>query len=151
VAAAVTGGSTRAASVAAGLGAVPDEADLILVHDAARPFATPELVSRVLEALGHADGAVPGVPLTDTVKRVSGGLVVETPDRSQLVAVQTPQGFRADVLRRAHAQTVEVLAAATDCASLVEAAGGTVAVVEGDPANLKVTTPADLAEARRRC
>lgn len=151
VAAAVTGGSTRAASVAAGLGAVPDEADLILVHDAARPFATPELVSRVLEALGHADGAVPGVPVTDTVKRVSGGLVVETPDRSQLVAVQTPQGFRADVLRRAHAQTVEVLAAATDCASLVEAAGGTVAVVEGDPANLKVTTPADLAEARRRC
>lgn len=151
VAAAVTGGSTRAASVAAGLGAVPDEADLILVHDAARPFATPELVSRVLEALGHADGAVPGVPVTDTVKRVSGGLVVETPDRSQLVAVQTPQGFRADVLRRAHAQTAEVLAAATDCASLVEAAGGTVAVVEGDPANLKVTTPADLAEARRRC
>lgn len=151
VAAAVTGGSTRAASVAAGLAAVPDEADLILVHDAARPFATPELVSRVLEALGHADGAVPGVPLTDTVKRVSGGLVVETPDRSQLVAVQTPQGFRADVLRSAYAQTAEVLATATDCASLVEAAGGKVAVVEGDPANLKVTTPDDLAEARRRC
>ena len=82
VAAAVTGGSTRAASVAAGLAAVPDDADLILVHDAARPFATPELVSRVLEALGQADGAVPGVPLTDTVKRVSAGLVVETPDRS---------------------------------------------------------------------
>ena len=101
VAAAVAGGSTRAASVAAGLAAVPDDADLILVHDAARPFATPELVSRVLEALGQADGAVPGVPLTDTVKRVSAGLVVETPDRSQLVAVQTPQGFRADVLRRA--------------------------------------------------
>jgi 2-C-methyl-D-erythritol 4-phosphate cytidylyltransferase len=92
VAAAVTGGSTRAASVAAGLAAVPDEADLILVHDAARPFATPELVSRVLEALGHADGAVPGVALTDTVKRVSGGLVAETPDRSQLVA----QRLRAD-------------------------------------------------------
>ena len=94
VAAAVTGGSTRAASVAAGLAAVPDDADLILVHDAARPFATPELVSRVLEALGQADGAVPGVPVTDTVKRVSAGLVVETLDRSQLVAVQTPQGFR---------------------------------------------------------
>jgi 2-C-methyl-D-erythritol 4-phosphate cytidylyltransferase len=78
-------------------------------------------------------------------------MVVETPDRSQLVAVQTPQGFRADVLRRAHAQAADVLAAATDCASLVEAAGGTVAVVEGDPANLKVTTPDDLAEARRRC
>jgi 2-C-methyl-D-erythritol 4-phosphate cytidylyltransferase len=152
VAAAVAGGSTRAASVAAGLAAVPDDADLILVHDAARPFATPELVSRVLEALGQADGAVPGVPLTDTVKRVSAGVVVETPDRSQLVAVQTPQGFRADVLRRAHAQTAQVAAAAaTDCASLVEATGGSVAVVEGDPANLKVTTPDDLAEARRRC
>jgi 2-C-methyl-D-erythritol 4-phosphate cytidylyltransferase len=151
VAAAVTGGSTRAASVAAGLAAVPDDADLILVHDAARPFATPELVSRVLEALGQADGAVPGVPVTDTVKRVSAGFVVETPDRSQLVAVQTPQGFRADVLRRAYAQPAEVLAGATDCASLVEATGGRVAVVEGDPGNLKVTTPDDLAEARRRC
>ena len=82
VAAAVAGGSTRAASVAAGLAAVPDDADLILVHDAARPFATPELVDRVLEALGQADGAVPGVPVTDTVKRVSAGLVVETLDRS---------------------------------------------------------------------
>jgi 2-C-methyl-D-erythritol 4-phosphate cytidylyltransferase len=150
VAAAVAGGSSRAASVAAGLAAVPDDADLILVHDAARPFAKSELVSRVLEALGQADGAVPGVPLTDTVKRVHAGVVVETPDRSQLVAVQTPQGFRADVLRRAHAQADE-LAAATDCASLVEATGGRVAVVEGDPANLKVTTPDDLAEARRRC
>ena len=151
VAAAVTGGSTRAGSVAAGLAAVPDDADLIVVHDAARPFATPELVSRVLEALGHASGAVPGVPLTDTVKRVSAGLVVETPDRSALVAVQTPQGFRADALRRAYAQPAQVLAAATDCASLVEATGGRVAVVEGDPANLKVTTSDDLAEARRRC
>jgi len=150
VAAAVAGGSSRAASVAAGLAAVPDDADLILVHDAARPFAKSQLVSRVLEALGQADGAVPGVPLTDTVKRVHAGVVVETPDRSQLVAVQTPQGFRADVLRRAHAQA-DKLAAATDCASLVEATGGRVAVVEGDPANLKVTTPDDLAEARRRC
>jgi 2-C-methyl-D-erythritol 4-phosphate cytidylyltransferase len=77
--------------------------------------------------------------------------VVETPDRSQLVAVQTPQAFRGDVLRRAYAQPEAVLVAATDCASLVEAAGGRVAVVEGDPANLKVTTPDDLAEARRRC
>jgi 2-C-methyl-D-erythritol 4-phosphate cytidylyltransferase / 2-C-methyl-D-erythritol 2,4-cyclodiphosphate synthase len=151
VAAAVTGGSTRAASVAAGLAAVPDDTDLILVHDAARPFATPELVSRVLEALGQADGAVPGVPVTDTVKRVSAGFVVETPDRSALVAVQTPQGFRADMLRRAYARPAELLAAATDCASLVEAAGGRVAVVAGDAANLKVTTPDDLAEARRRC
>jgi 2-C-methyl-D-erythritol 4-phosphate cytidylyltransferase len=121
------------------------------VHDAARPFAVPELVTRVLEALGDADGAVPGTPVTDTVKRVDGGRVLETLDRAPLVAVQTPQGFRADVLRRAFAEAGDRLAAATDCASLVEAAGGSVAVVEGDAANIKVTTPADLAEARGRC
>jgi 2-C-methyl-D-erythritol 4-phosphate cytidylyltransferase/2-C-methyl-D-erythritol 2,4-cyclodiphosphate synthase len=151
VAAAVRGGPSRAESVAAGLAAVPEEADLILVHDAARPFAPPELVSRVLEALGEADGAVPGTPLTDTVKRVDGGRIVETLDRSRLVAVQTPQGFRADVLRRAFAQAGDRLAAATDCAALVEAAGGSVVVVPGDADNLKVTTPADLAEAQGRC
>ena len=151
VAVAVMGGPSRAESVAAGLAAVPEEADLILVHDAARPFAAPELVSRVLEALGEADGAVPGTPLTDTVKRVDADRIVETLDRTRLVAVQTPQGFRADVLRRAFAQAGDRLAAATDCAALVEAAGGSVAVVPGDADNLKVTTPADLAEARRRC
>jgi 2-C-methyl-D-erythritol 4-phosphate cytidylyltransferase len=151
VAAAVTGGATRAESVAAGLAAVPDDADLILVHDAARPFASAELVTRVLEPLGSADGAVPGVPVTDTVKRVQSGVVVETPERSQLVAVQTPQAFRAEVLRRAYAGPPEQVAAATDCASLVEAIGGTVAAVEGEPGNVKITTPDDLAEARRRC
>jgi len=151
VSAAVTGGPSRAESVAAGLAAVPAEADLILVHDAARPFAAPELVSRVLEALGEADGAVPGTPVTDTVKRVEGGRIVETLDRSALVAVQTPQGFRADALRRAFAQAGDGLAAATDCAALVEATGGSITVVPGDAANLKVTTPADLAEARGRC
>jgi 2-C-methyl-D-erythritol 4-phosphate cytidylyltransferase len=151
VAASVAGGATRAQSVAAGLEAVPDDADLILVHDAARPFVSAELVSRVLEALAQADGAVPGVPLTDTIKRHHAGMVVETPDRSQLVAVQTPQAFRGAVLRRAYAQPAAVLAAATDCASLVEAAGGRVAVVEGDPANIKITTREDLAEAQRRC
>jgi 2-C-methyl-D-erythritol 4-phosphate cytidylyltransferase len=151
VAAAVTGGATRAQSVAAGLAAVPDDADLILVHDAARPFVSAELVSRVLEALGQADGAVPGLPLTDTVKRHQAGMVVETPDRSQLVAVQTPQAFRGDVRHRAYAQPEAVLVAATDCASLVEATGGSVAVVAGDPANIKITTPQDLAEAQRRC
>jgi 2-C-methyl-D-erythritol 4-phosphate cytidylyltransferase/2-C-methyl-D-erythritol 2,4-cyclodiphosphate synthase len=151
VSAAVAGGASRAESVAAGLAAVPAEADLILVHDAARPFAAPELVSRVLEALGEADGAVPGTPVTDTVKRVDDGRIVETLDRSRLVAVQTPQGFRADVLRRAYAQAGDRLATATDCAALVEAAGGSVTVVPGDTSNLKVTTPADLAEARGRC
>jgi len=151
VAAAVTGGASRAESVAAGLAAVPDEADLIVVHDAARPFASAELLSRVLAALGEAEGAVPGVPVTDTVKRVDGGRVVETLDRAHLVAVQTPQGFHAGVLRAAYDRAGDRLAAATDCAALVEATGATVTVVTGEHANLKVTTPDDLAEARRRC
>jgi 2-C-methyl-D-erythritol 4-phosphate cytidylyltransferase len=151
VAASVAGGATRAESVAAGLEAVPDGADLILVHDAARPFASAGLVTSLLEALGQADGAVPGLPVTDTVKRVSGGVVVETPDRSALVAVQTPQAFRGAVLRRAYSQPAAVLARATDCASLVEAVGGSVVVVAGEQGNLKITTPDDLAEARRRC
>jgi 2-C-methyl-D-erythritol 4-phosphate cytidylyltransferase len=151
VAAAVAGGATRAESVSRGLAAVPDEADLILVHDAARPFATPVLVTAVLEALGHAEGAVPGVPVTDTVKRVQGDRVAETLERSQLVSVQTPQAFHAAALRASYAVPADRLAAATDCASLVEASGGSVAVVAGEDANLKITTSADLAEAERRC
>jgi 2-C-methyl-D-erythritol 4-phosphate cytidylyltransferase len=150
VTAAVAGGATRAHSVAAGLAEVPDDTDLILVHDAARPFASAALVSAVLAALGDADGAVPGVPVTDTIKRVEGGRVAETPDRSQLVAVQTPQAFTAATLRRAYAQPPEVIAAATDCASLVEASGGSVAVVSGEPDNIKITTAADLERARER-
>jgi 2-C-methyl-D-erythritol 4-phosphate cytidylyltransferase len=151
VAAAVTGGATRADSVACGLAEVPDEADLILVHDAARPFASPALVTSVLEALAQAEGAVPGVPLTDTVKRVQDGHVVETLQRSQLVAVQTPQAFHAQALRGAYAASPEALAAATDCASLLEAAGRTVAVVAGEPGNFKITDRDDLAAAERRC
>ncbi|HET6850638.1 MAG TPA: 2-C-methyl-D-erythritol 4-phosphate cytidylyltransferase [Gaiellales bacterium] len=150
VAAAVTGGATRAQSVAAGLAEVPDGADLILVHDAARPFASADLVSAVLAALGDADGAVPGVAVTDTIKRVEGGRVAETPERSQLVAVQTPQAFTAAALRRAYAQPAEVVAAATDCASLVEASGGAVAVVSGEAGNVKITTAGDLERARER-
>jgi 2-C-methyl-D-erythritol 4-phosphate cytidylyltransferase len=151
VAAAVVGGASRSESVAAGLAAVPDDADLLVVHDAARPFASADLVSRVLEALGDADAAIPGVPVTDTVKRVDGGLVTETLDRERLVAVQTPQAFRAGALRDAYARAAGDLAGATDCASLVARAGGRVAVVAGEPANMKITTPEDLAEARRRC
>jgi 2-C-methyl-D-erythritol 4-phosphate cytidylyltransferase len=150
VTAAVAGGATRAHSVAAGLAEVPDDTDLILVHDAARPFASAALVSAVLAALGDADGAVPGVPVADTIKRVEGGRVAETPDRSQLVAVQTPQAFTAATLRRAYAQPPEVIAAATDCASLVETSGGSVAVVSGEPDNIKITTAADLERARER-
>jgi 2-C-methyl-D-erythritol 4-phosphate cytidylyltransferase len=151
VAVAVPGGATRAESVSRGLAAVPDEADLIVVHDAARPFATPELVTAVLEALGHAEGAVPGVPVTDTVKRVDGDRVTETLERSQLVSVQTPQAFHAEALRTAYAVPADRLSAATDCASLVEASGRAVSVVAGEEANLKITTSADLAEAERRC
>jgi 2-C-methyl-D-erythritol 4-phosphate cytidylyltransferase len=151
VAAAVAGGATRSASVACGLAAVPDEADLILVHDAARPFATPGLVTAVLEALSGAEGAVPGVPVTDTVKRVVDGRVAETLDRSQLVAVQTPQAFVADALRAGYAVDSDTISSATDCASLVEACGRSVAVVPGEPGNLKITNAGDLEQAERRC
>ena len=141
VAACVTGGATRTGSVRAGVAEVPDDAAVILVHDAARPLLPADVVGRVVEALGSgADGAVPGLPLPDTVKRVSDGVVAETLARHQLVAVQTPQAFVAAVLRDALDRGEE----GTDCASLVEAAGGRVAVVEGDERLLKVTTPADL-------
>jgi 2-C-methyl-D-erythritol 4-phosphate cytidylyltransferase len=144
VTACVTGGETRSASVRAGIAEVPEDAAVILVHDAARPLLPPELVPRLLDALGEGyDGAVPGLPVADTVKRVRDGVVVETPDRDGLVAVQTPQAFAADVLRRAAAGE------GSDCASLVEAAGGRVRVVAGDERLLKVTTAADLARAER--
>ncbi len=139
VAACVTGGASRSASVRLGLAEVPPEADVVLVHDAARPMLPPELVPRLLEALAEGfDGAVPGIPLTDTVKRVRAGVVVETPDRGELVAVQTPQVFVASALRAAAAGE------GSDCASLVEAAGGRVKVIPGDERLLKVTTPDDL-------
>lgn len=139
----VAGGSTRSASVRAGLAEVPDGVEAVLVHDAARPMAHPGLFAAVLEALAAgADGAVVAVPVADTLKRVDeDGRVVATVDRTGLWAVQTPQGFRAEVLRAAHAGEPE----ATDDAALVEAAGGRVVVVTGDRRNLKVTDPADLA------
>jgi 2-C-methyl-D-erythritol 4-phosphate cytidylyltransferase len=121
---------------------------VVIVHDAARPLARPELIDRVLGGLVEADGSVPGIPVTDTVKRIAGGLVVETLDRSQLVAVQTPQAFLAEALRQAYAQP-QRSADATDCAALLERIGLPVAVVEGDPGNVKVTVPADLERAER--
>jgi 2-C-methyl-D-erythritol 4-phosphate cytidylyltransferase len=104
----------------------------------------------VLDALADADGAVPGVPVADTVKRVGGGAVIETLDRSELQAVQTPQAFRAEALRRAYAGTADDISAATDCAQLVERSGGRVVVVDGEPANAKITGPDDLARAEAR-
>jgi 2-C-methyl-D-erythritol 4-phosphate cytidylyltransferase len=141
VTACVTGGETRSDSVRVGVAEVPEDAAAILVHDAARPLLPDDLIGRLLAALADGfDGAVPALPLSDTVKRVAGELVVETLDRAELVAVQTPQAFVAAVLRAC----VESTRSATDCASLVEKAGGRVRIVEGDERLLKVTTRADL-------
>lgn len=138
---AVAGGATRSASVRAGLAAVPDRAEVVVVHDAARPLASPALFMRVVAAVrAGADAAIPVVGVADTIKRVAGNRVVETLDRSTLVSVQTPQAFRTAALRRAHAGDPE----ATDDAGLVEALGGTVVTVSGYARNLKITSPDDL-------
>lgn len=141
----VPGGAERSDSVRAGLAAVPD-AELILVHDAARALTPPALFASVVTALrGGADAVVPGIAVADTLKRVDAdGLVRDTPDRSELRAVQTPQGFTAQVLRRAH----DAQADATDDAGLVEALGIPVRVIQGDAMAFKVTTQFDLALAR---
>jgi 2-C-methyl-D-erythritol 4-phosphate cytidylyltransferase len=141
VAAAVAGGATRAASVRAGLAAVPSSAEIAVVHDAARPLAGDELFASVIGAVAAgAHGAVPGLAVSDTIKRVAGSNVIATVPRDDLVTVQTPQAFRAATLRAAHAGEGE----GTDDSTLVEAAGGTVVVVPGDAANLKVTGPEDM-------
>jgi 2-C-methyl-D-erythritol 4-phosphate cytidylyltransferase len=145
----VAGGATRADSVRAGLAAVPEDADVVVVHDAARPLAGPDLYVAVVHAVrAGADGAIPGLPVGDTLKRVDARspgdpVIVGTVDRDGIVAAQTPQAFRADVLRAAHASGDD----ATDDAALVEARGGIVVVVPGDPRNLKLTGPRDLAVA----
>lgn len=143
----VAGGETRSASVRAGLREVPDDAAIICVHDAARPLATEQLYRSVIDAvLAGADAAVPGVAVADTIKTVDpSGVVIDTLDRSTLVAVQTPQAFRASSLRAAHASGGE----ATDDSALVGAAGGRVVVVPGEPNNRKITDPDDLEWARR--
>jgi len=144
VTAVVAGGATRADSVRAGLAALPAGTDLVVVHDAARPLATQALFAAVVAAVRDgADAAVPGLAVADTVKRVAGDRVVETVPRDELVAVQTPQAFGAEVLCAAHVAHAD----ATDDGALVEATGGTVVVVPGEPANLKVTTRSDLAVA----
>lgn len=144
LAAVVAGGAERRDSVRLGLDALPEGTTHVLVHDAARPLASPALVARVSSALTGAGAAVPVVPVTDTLKRVAGGFAAETVDRSALSAAQTPQGFEAGLLRRAHARAS---GPATDDAMMVEALGEPVAAVEGDPANFKVTTEEDLRRA----
>lgn len=142
VVACVTGGASRAESARVALREVPEGAPVILVHDAARPLVSDDVVERVLRPLGEGfDGAVPALPVVDTLKRLSGSTVSETVDREGLVAVQTPQAFLAPALRSALEGDV---AGATDCSSLVERRGGRVAVVEGDPRLFKVTTREDL-------
>jgi 2-C-methyl-D-erythritol 4-phosphate cytidylyltransferase len=142
VSACVSGGDSRAESVRAGVGEVGDDAVVIAVHDAARPLLPDEVLARVLTVLNEGwDGAVPALPLADTVKRVRNAQIVETLPREELVAVQTPQAFLATVLRDA---VVGDLAGATDCASLVEARGGRVTTVPGDSRLVKVTDAADL-------
>ncbi len=139
----VAGGGTRSASVRAGLAAVPDDVELIVVHDAARPLASPALFEAVIDAVrAGADGAVPGLPVVDTVKRIDPDtrVVLETPERDALVAAQTPQAFRASILRAAHRAGGE----ATDDASLVECSAGRIVVVPGEAENRKVTDQRDL-------
>ena len=139
----VPGGETRTDSVRAGVAEVPDDAAVILVHDAARPFVSDDVIGRVIGALGEGfDGAAPGLPVSDTVKRVRDGVVAETVARDDLVTVQTPQGFVAPVLRDALRR-----GEGSDCASLVEANGGRVKIVVGDEQLLKITTRSDLERA----
>jgi 2-C-methyl-D-erythritol 4-phosphate cytidylyltransferase len=142
----IAGGATRASSVRRGLAAVPENAEVVVVHDAARPLASRELFRAVVDAVvAGADGAIPGVAVVDTIKRVRGTRVVETLDRTELVAVQTPQAFRAEILRRAHDGEPE----ATDDAGLLEALGSRIVVVPGEYHNLKLTSPDDLVIAER--
>lgn len=138
----VEGGSTRSESVRRGLAAVPPEATIVCVHDAARPFATATTWQRVISAVvDGADAAVPGIAVVDTIKQVNeSNVVVSTPRRETLRAVQTPQAFRADSLRRAHEHGGE----GTDDAMLIEKLGGEVVVVDGDAVNRKITSREDL-------
>ena len=140
----VAGGPSRSGSVRNAVLAAPD-ADVYVVHDAARPLVTVDLVERCIAALEGVEGAIAAARVIDTVKEADeGGRVLRTLDRSVLWAVQTPQVFRADALRSALEAGEPLLAAATDDASLVEEAGGTIAVVEAPRENIKVTTPLDL-------
>ncbi len=145
----VLGGPSRQASVENSLSIVLTDLsplpEAVVVHDVARPLATTELFDRVLAALEEgADGAVPGIPVVDTIKRVDDGIVTDTLRRDSLVAVQTPQAFRTHALERAHAAARREGVRATDDAALLERVGARVVVVEGDPNNIKITRPGDL-------
>ena len=140
----VAGGQTRQDSVRRGLDALPESLDVVICHDVARPMATPALFDAVLDGLAGADGSVPSLPVADTVKRVDDGMVAETVARDGLVLVQTPQAFRREALTAAHQAAEADGFVTTDDAALLERAGFRVAVVPGDPANIKITRPEDL-------
>jgi 2-C-methyl-D-erythritol 4-phosphate cytidylyltransferase len=147
----VVGGTTRQASVRAALEAVPPDVGVVVIHDAARPFAPPDLFTAVIEAVSaDAPGAVPVVPVNDTVKEVTDGLVVGTLDRDRLALAQTPQAFDVAVLRLAHRHATDRGLELTDDASALEHDGVPVAAVAGDPGNVKITTLLDLANADAR-
>jgi len=140
----VTGGATRQESVAKGLHALERDLPFVAVHDVARVLVSSALIERVLQAARASGAALPACPLRDTVKEVEGGVVVRSVDREKLQGAQTPQIFARDILRRAHAAAIEEGALATDDAMLVERIGHGVAVVPGEPSNLKLTEPGDL-------
>ena len=144
VAAVVAGGKTRQESVHLGLNALPKGTKLAAVHDGARPLISWQVIDRVVRAANTYGAAAPAVPVKDTIKVVAGGLVKETPDRSTLMAVQTPQVFDFDLLRGALRKAEEDGATVTDDCSAVERTGMKIKIVEGDERNLKVTTPMDL-------
>jgi 2-C-methyl-D-erythritol 4-phosphate cytidylyltransferase len=147
----VPGGDSRQASVRAALATIQERAGVAVVHDAARPFAAPDLFSRVLDVVDDgADAAIPVVSVTDTVVRVRAGVMAGTEPREELALAQTPQAFRTAVLREAHAKAEASGFTFTDDASVLEWAGFEVRTVPGDPANVKITTLAELAEADRR-
>jgi 2-C-methyl-D-erythritol 4-phosphate cytidylyltransferase len=145
----VAGGDTRQASVRCGLAALPQDVDVVICHDGARPFASPVLFRRVVEALEStgAQGAVPAVASPDTVKRVADGRIIETIPREAIGLVQTPQAFDADTLRKAHHEALGAGLEATDDAMLLEALGSLVVIVEGEASNFKITTADDLRRA----
>jgi 2-C-methyl-D-erythritol 4-phosphate cytidylyltransferase len=140
----VAGGGTRQDSVRRGLEALPEPFDVVICHDVARPLASTKLFDSVLDGLAGADGAVPSMPVEDTVKRIDDGMVAETVHRDGLVLVQTPQAFVRKALTAAHRAADADGFAGTDDAALLERAGFRVAVVPGDPANIKITRPEDL-------
>jgi 2-C-methyl-D-erythritol 4-phosphate cytidylyltransferase len=146
----VAGGATRQASVRQALQAAPNDVDVVLVHDAVRPFIDRRLIDAVVAAAVTHGAAICALPLTETIKRVRDGVVETTLDRSGLWAVQTPQGFRSALLREAHDKAQRDGVIATDDAMLVERLGQPVRVVPGLASNVKITTPADLRRARER-